>query len=144
MSEVEQLKKELLERGKINADELVMIIAGNEQIIAEWKDTENNLKVLEMSRAMKVKNPKRFLRIQQMDQRSGAIITNFVVMDYDFIEGGELLVYPMAWSTFGMMDKASQENLLKIMLNMTENKARERAAEAGIISPATSLVRQMK
>jgi hypothetical protein len=29
-----------------------------------------------------------------MDQRSGSIITNFVVMDYDFIEGGEMLVYP--------------------------------------------------
>jgi hypothetical protein len=50
----------------------------------------------------------------------------------------------MAWSTFAMMDDASKENLLKIMLNMTENKARERAAEAGIISPQSPFVRPMK
>jgi hypothetical protein len=40
---VAQLKTELLEKGKINADDLVLVMAGNEQLIAEWRETENNL-----------------------------------------------------------------------------------------------------
>ena len=139
---VETLKKEILEKGKINIDRCVILLCNGEQIIGELPEEEPLC--IRSEGFTKIRNPKRVMRLQQIDKSSGSIVTNFVVGDYDLMEGGSLMVRAEAWTTFEMLSEAAQKNFVMLMKDVIANKMREKAAEAGLVTPPPSLVRPIR
>lgn len=147
MSELTQehldaMKKHLLEDGKINIDRCVMVLCNGEQIIGEIDESQP----LECpaNGYVELKDPKRVLRIQHMDKASGSIVTNFVVGDFDLVEGGRMKVKADAWVSFPMLSFRSQKNFVSLMRDVVANKMRERAAEAGLVTPSPSLIKSTR
>lgn len=119
-----------------------MFAVGGEQVVGEVLDDRGELadqgipnQLVGVSRELK--NPKRLVRLQMRDQRTGALTIEFLLGNWDFIEGGTVQVQ----SSFAYWVKdtspASQIGLISLFVEMMKRRAE---AESRIQRPESSIV----
>lgn len=138
--ELEKVQKEIRDKG-YDPDRLaVFFLDGKEMIIGEvtptvYNDNDSDL----VGKSREVKNPKRYMRLQQLSQHGIAI--NTFIGDLDAVENGIIQIIAHAAYWLADIDEKSQIDTLKLLLNYFQQKVKNKAMEAGLTLPNTSLRR---
>lgn len=133
-SELDKVHKFVRDNG-INPDELAVFILGpNEMIIGE---VNGRASLLEPGIA--VKNPKRYLRLQQATSQGLSI--QLVLCDLDALTGdGQMYVRANAAYWLKEQSLEGQIGTLSLYIQYFKLKAANKAAEAGLIVPPSGIL----
>jgi hypothetical protein len=126
-SMLDQIKDDLTKAG-VEVDKLGVVMVGNEQIYGEIIDVK-----MEPMHSVRVRNPKRMLRLQQV--QPGNFRVDFIVIDLDLITHGTVVLFPQGIYFLSELDADSQGRMMALYVNYFENKKRANAAAAGIVVP---------
>jgi len=124
----------LRDKGVKVEDLAVIGLSSTEQLIGELITSQSEGEEKTLTGPLKLRNPKRFLRMQQMTEQGLAI--QFMIGDLDMMDSGTVQVR----GTFGYMLEdmgvEGQTSMLKLYLDMIQRKHMNRAREAGLHLPA--------
>ncbi len=139
-TDVQEMMERIKDKGYDPSRLAVFFLDGKEMLIGEV-DREVRQGAYEdlLSETIWVRNPKRYMRIQQVTQ-AGVAITTFIG-DLDAVDSGTIQVRAVAAYWLKDIGEESQRNTLKILLQYFEQKAQSRAAEAGLVFPQRQLPR---
>lgn len=114
---------------KINANKLAVLLYGaGEQVLGELEDGD-----YQPGTFIKITNPKRLIRIQQMGQQGMSL--QFLIGDFDLIESGSMNIVPTGWFWLRDQSPESYEAYIGLLVEFLNRKIRNRAAEAGLVLP---------
>lgn len=125
---------------KIDPKRLAVLAVGGEQIVGEIVNVFHSEDLAGSSlvgRPILMRNPKRLIRLQKMDQRSGALTIEFLLGDYDFIEEGVVEVQTSFGYWLEDISPQSQVGLLSLFVDFMN---RRKAVDTGLILPEPGLV----
>lgn len=124
------------ENGIVPENLAVFIMGPNEMIIGETFSPE-----LLPEYAVQVKNPKRYLRLQQAV--NGALTINLVLLDFDALNG-EGLMHVRASAAYWLNEQSldGQISTLSLYIQYFKLRAANKAAEAGIIVPPSGILKR--
>lgn len=121
-----ELKKFLSEKG-IDLTQMMFVSSGSEQMLGIYGG--------ESAGKLTLLNPLRLFRIQRISQ-AGSMDINFMVGDYDLMTEESLLtVVPQVFFRLDAQPVETQLAYGGLIANFLDNKAKSRAAEAGIVMP---------
>lgn len=124
---LEKLKEDLQQKG-VKVDALaVLLVGGGEQVLGEGSQREDGL--------WDVKNPKRLVRLQQMDRSGQGLSISYLIGDFDMVEGGLMHVRPTGYYLLSEIDVPSQGAVLQLYRDFLVRKVEAKAREAGIVIP---------
>jgi hypothetical protein len=106
-----------------------------EQIIGEIIGEPSSLVI----GSVKVKDPKRYLRIQQMTQEGLSI--SFMIGDLDMMDSGTVEARPNWGYYVKDMGTRGQTDLLRLYVDFLERRSVNRAKEAGLHLPTRGLLK---
>lgn len=136
MSRLNELQRELTDKG-VNIPRLcVAILGGNDQVFGEIVNDEGKVNPNEW---VYIKDPKRFLRLQQMTQQG--IVTNFIIGDMDMVESGKARFLPTGFYFISDLGEESQLAMLSLYMNFIDRKREATAREAGLVIPDRNVSR---
>lgn len=122
---LQQMKDKVTDEGHVNVDALMVVMMGQEQVLGECIGT-----TIEGQLEITLKNPKRFLRLQQV--QPGNFRIDFLIIDLDHMSSGKATFFPSGFYYLKDMDTLSQLRMLLLYATYLENKKVARAAQAGI------------
>lgn len=136
---LDQLKKQLREK-RIKVEDLVVVsINAGETIIGELITSQSQGEEKTLTGPLKVRNPKRIIRLQQMSQQGLSI--QFMVGDLDMLESGTIQVRSNLGYLIEDISVESQTALLHLYRDFLDRKAENRAREAGLHLPTKGLLK---
>lgn len=120
-----ELEEELL--NKLNPHTLVIVHAGADQIIGELLSVHSD-------GGMDIKNPRRILRLQQVEP-SGAVVFGLMIADFDFIAEGTLTAYPDVKYHVREQSESSKISIYSALIDYFDRKVENQAQDAGLVLP---------
>ena len=131
-SKLEELTKALEKEG-VDVGSLTVCMMGDEQFLGSVHETQHR----EGGVYVKVRDPKRIIRIQQIHE--GNLRIEFTLVDLDYIEKGEVEVYATAFYRLEEQSLMTRLRMYVLYLQYFESKKMMRAAAAGIQVPKIQL-----
>lgn len=128
----------MLKEFGLNPDRVAVFAVGGEQLVGEVLDTgipaydRGTLTGIER----RVKNPKRIIRLQNMDQRTGSLTIEFLLGNYDFISEGEIQIQSHFAYWLNKVSVDSQLNIFSLFVGFSD---RRRAQQSGLVIPEIGL-----
>lgn len=112
----------------VDVSKLSVFYTGTDQILGEAETNKDYPSFI-------VKNPKRVIRMQQME-RNGLILT-YLVSNLDLMQDGELRLTPHAWYRVRDQPEETQRVVFGLYLEFFERRAQQRIAESGLVLPTS-------
>lgn len=138
--DVQKLVEELRNKG-VSADHLAVLnITGSEQVIGEVLKLSTGTPLA--GQVVRLKNPKRFIRIQSM--QGGGLAIQFMIGDLDYISKGEISVVAPIGYWVVEQDFEAQREYFGTMLQYFDRRMKNRAVESGLHLPDTSIKGRLK
>src|SRR6267154_1273409 len=136
-TELDELKKELKEKG-IDTEKLAVLMIGGEQILGEVVHEDRDIMTDDrlVGNLVRLKNPKRYMRLQRMTQDGSAMSVDVFVGGLDLIEddGSEIQVHALGGYWLRKLGLNSQRELMKTLVMFFKHRTMARAAKAGLIT----------
>lgn len=112
-------------------------MAGTDQVIGELTEGDrSNVAFEELldGKPVKVMNPKRFIRVQQMAPGGGGLSIMTLLGDWDLLSSKDshIWIRPTGGFMWADQDPKSYENLLENLAEYVQRQMLNRAAEAGL------------
>lgn len=125
-TKLKELKTYLSEKG-VDLTQMMFVSSGSEQILGIYGG--------ESAGKLTILNPLRLFRIQRLGQ-GGTMDINFMVGDYDMMtEDAHVTIVPQVFFRLDAQPVETQLGYGALIANFIDNKAKSRAAEAGIVMP---------
>lgn len=133
-TELEALQNELKEKG-VDTERLAILMLGGEQILGEVQEVMP-LGTL-VGGLLRVKNPKRYMRLQRMTPDGSAMAVDVFVGGLDLIDddGSEIQLLPVGGYWLKSLGPSSQRELMNTLLMFFKHKLMARVKKAGLITP---------
>jgi hypothetical protein len=120
-----QMSKDLAEKG-IDPEQLGIVMYGQEQVFGEILDVTPDA-----GRSVRVKNPKRFLRLQRVEPNNFRV--EFILIDFDLMTVGVADIVPQVMFMLKNCDEETRVRYYGMYLGFFEQKKLASAARAGIV-----------
>jgi hypothetical protein len=124
--------KDHLETNKVDTSKLGVVMIGNEQYLGEISDVTYSEQF-----SLSMHNPRRLLRLQQAKQQGRGIqySVDFMVVDLDLIEEGDIKLFPTAYYMLDNLNEISQARILALYAQYIDDKQAARLAASGLVAP---------
>ena len=119
---LEQMKTELREK-RVDPSRLTHVVVPGDNLVGELVGWEAEF--------MKIKNPKRLVKQQNMVPGKGLMVSISMV-DWDLVEEGVIHVHPITYVPIRDMNAETQRRYYGIYLGYLDDKVIQRARAAGI------------
>lgn len=113
----------------IDVEQLAVIYVGNDQYLAEVLNTSSEDGRFEVF----LKNPRRLVRLQGV--REKVFSFELLLIDLDFIDSGEITVWPDVFYKLSDLDQTSRVRYMSLYSRYLKDKMLAKAAAAGIVAP---------